>query len=245
MKRLNEWNWERLKTITEVVAIFGAAMFALFTWGIDSARVTSPNWAVSFGDMNQYTAVIENRHSRICADPKCKEASTCIIQSKIITKNEGRTPLTIGLTEVNFYLVKKELESGFVNASSYQYFDAIKAGETTAADNIGFVKIGSVDDQPLYPGQEAWRPFSIEITPKLLSEKLDLEEFAKNKQLLIVAKQSLTPSSIWPFKSEEHSMATYLVSNVCFRANLPSGNQCANKDQCITKKIQPTQKTRG
>ena len=245
MKALKDWDWdwERLKTITEVVAIFGAAMFALFTWGIDSARVTSPNWAVSFGDMYQYSAVIDNGHSRICVDAECKAATTCRIQSRIVTKNEGRTPLTIGLTEVDFYLVNKERESGFVNASSYRYYEAIKTGKSTDSEKIGFVKIGSVDEQPLYPGQEAWRPFSIEVTPGLLNEKLDLDEFAKKKQLLIVAKQNLTPSSIWPFNSEEHSMETYLVSNVCFRANLPSDKQCNNKDECTTKQMKPTRET--
>lgn len=220
MKFLNTIPWEKWKPRVEVIAILGAAIFALFTWGFDAWRLSSPNWAVSFGETSELTGIVDNDLFKICNTPDCEEATACMVQSKVITKNEARTPLDVGSTTLSFYSLEKADASGFVNQSSYQLFTLTCSyfKNSNCLQPFEEIQVGQVDKQALFPGQEAWRPFTVEFHPLLMKEQKSLNLFAESNVILIVAKQEVSPKSLVPFQSPKKSLATLMLSNLCNRS---------------------------
>jgi hypothetical protein len=222
MSSTDGWTWDKTKIVFEILALIGAAVFAVFTWGVDSWRLSSPNWAVSFGKVDEYTAVVDNNRVRICKKASCKNASACIVQSKVITKNQANTPLNVENTNIRFYSYDKKLASGFANQSSYNAYKSLcksNSSDKNCPRLIGELDIGPIDPQPLYPGHESWRPFTIEIVPDMFTTSSDLTNFAISNGVLIVAKQEVKPKGIWSEGEMTTSTASLSLYNLCNKSS--------------------------
>ncbi|NET34875.1 MAG: hypothetical protein F6K19_23100 [Cyanothece sp. SIO1E1] len=222
MKVTMNWDWGKIKTVVETIAIFGAALFALFTWGFDYLRLSDPNWSVGFNETTQLNAVTKGERTKICSKKDCPEATTCVLTGSVQTVNKGKKPLFMRDTFIYFYLFEKIDNEPVVNASLYNYFKDIKNPELQNYSLLDSIVIGSIDDQPLFPEQSAIRPFSIEINPTLFENEESLVEFSNKYDLLIVADQYLVPDLIRPRQIEQHSTAGNLIENICHQSYFKS-----------------------
>jgi len=240
-------DWGKTKTIVEVVAILFAGIFAFFTWGIDAYKASSPNWSVEIDSKSfvQYSGVKEDGKLSICDVPGCSEANTCRIEGTVVTKNKGKAPIELRNTEINIYIVPRNDDKGWArNSSAYMYVSKLCSmnsisGCYEASDNF---TIGKLNDEVLYPAQEGWRPFAYEMTPIEGDTKMNLNEFSKSYQVLIMANQKIIPSSLNPFYllpddynpffEEKPSEVSYMVSNICNRNKFKTKDESCKADKC-------------
>lgn len=216
------WTMERSKTVIEIVAIFGAAVFAVITWGIDAWKTSAPNWAISFGHVNQATSTVVNGNDQVCLYKGCKIATSCLIESAIKTENKAKSPLYVEITKLYFYSYKKPKASKFVDHSLYRAYESLQRcnSETQTTDCpllIEKVEIGKIDLQPLYPSQEAWRPFSVTINTEELPNGSPLNNYSKNNGILIVAYQELMTKGFFGNTTEHTAKSAYDIDNLCGR----------------------------
>lgn len=243
-------NWVKIKPAVEVVAILGAGIFTFFTWGIDALRVTAPNWAVSIEQFKQYTTVNNNGKVSICDVETCSEATSCKIEGTVVTENKGRSPIDLRDTDFDIYVIRRPDSESIFNSSAYEFISktCIKNNSPDCMKPTLEFLVAGISDQVLYPAQQGWRPFSIDVNPSDLGNQEKLDDFSKANQLLIIATQKIVPSTINPFYllpdnfnpffKEQEGKVAYMVSNICDRNTFKSkDNICKDDKKCIKSQI--------
>lgn len=219
---------ERAKAIVEIVAIIAAGLFAFFTWGIDSIRQSSPSWSIAFTDVHQNTAIVEEGIVYVCSRRDCHGANptTLNLSGTIEIQNKGKIPLNVLETEISIYIVDKFKEQGIgiVNNTTRKHLEHIINKDLKP---IFSFLVAPVDDQVLFEGHEAWRPFELSITPTLTNLSISLDEAIRKKEIIIVAKQRIKPDSI--LRNEVISKAVYHIPSILDQAIPISENKDEDK----------------
>lgn len=230
-------NWIGIKPAVEVIAIVLAGIFSFFVWGVDALRISAPNWSVSIESFNQYDAINTKGQVSLCDVKRCEEATTCKIEGTVVTENKGKSPINLDNTDIEIYILERNSSNGLSNASAYKYIKTtcIKRENKDCIKPDERFSLAGISKQKLYPAQQGWRPFSIDITPSDISEYEGLDDFAKSHQVLIIAEQKLNASSLNPFHKAESGRVAYMISNLCDRNVVDTTKStCKSKSECIT-----------
>ena len=217
---------QNTKWIIEIIAIICAGVFAFFTWGLDYLNQNQPNWNLELKDISQYPAKNVNGINLICNDSNCTDPDVCLFSGTLSITNNGNRPLNIGDTKIYIYFIPRFTNdsSGIIHTSTYEYLS-----KTAEIDKINGIEVADslsvigIDSLPVYPGREAWRPFSLEINPSMLrSVDISLKEFAERYVLLISIEQNITVRERFIFNRDEVSKLVYLHQAICYMRNFVS-----------------------
>lgn len=206
---------ERIKIVVEIFAILAAGTFAFFTWGVNYLSVTQPNWALEFIDVNQYPAELKNGVNLLCKNRDCSRPTSCIYEGTLKVSNNGNRPLTLGETIIDLYVVNREPVAEFSDVSLARYLDKTCEGNLKShCETRRSIPIDELDSQPVYPGQYALRPFSLEITNPG-GESEGIVSYSRNNVFVVVATQNLNISRFLQNSKSEVSKASTINQNIC------------------------------
>lgn len=207
---------EQTKIYIEIIAIVAAGIFTFFTWGISYLSLQDPNWDMALNPVNLYTAVEKEGAPMLCLQKVCDTISCCEFSATLEVKNNGNKPFRLDTTTVEVYFLKRKPPGGLVNNAVYEYIKNIKATNTTKKVSPDLLfHVLETDEEPVYPNQPAWRPFSFDLNSSRLKEKLPLAQFARRNVLLIIVKQKIIIPKWVFFNDTKVSTLSYLNSNIC------------------------------
>ena len=153
-----------------------------------------------------------------CLDMTKCETRSCQYQGTVKFKNTGLRPLSMNSTKIEFFTVKKsenETSDSFKNTTPYSLYAKLCKTNDNECEVLQYgqnININGTDDSPLFPGEEAWRPFSIDI-----NKGAETEKFLREHGLLIRATQKFSFFDKFYFWEEinDESVALFYDLGVC------------------------------
>lgn len=221
----------RLKIIIEIVAILGAGIFALLTWGVDLVSKREPSWKVEIINSKafRYREIEKTGTLESCWNSKDCKTVACKFEGSFQITNTGLRPLSLGRTKFEAFFLKRE---DFPNLSDKQsvfnknltprslFEVACSPDEYSECTNTKdfSTSIVPLDTSPLFPDVEAWRPYAFQV------HKGDkTESFFQNHGLIIRARQEIfsrDPLLFWKENTHESTSLLYINTPCSFGAEL-------------------------
>ena len=213
--------FEKLKPGVEIIAIVLGGAFVFFTWGIDAIQERSPSWHIFIDDVTELRLrahPADNTQLQSCLDMTKCETRSCQYQGTVKFKNTGLRPLSMNLTKIELFTVKKsknETSDSFKNITPYYLYAQLCKTNDKECEVLQYgqnIEISGTDDSPLFPGEEAWRPFSIDI-----NKGVETEKFLRENGLLIRATQKFSffdQLYFWEVSNDE-SVTLFYDPGVC------------------------------